>query len=79
MRRLALAMASEPTLQEIRCDRWAWSKIRWYLDAERWVNQAWFGAGCLVRTAVNLNHRSAPGVIDGTLAIGQWKAFDTRG
>src|SRR5947209_17080182 len=79
MRQLVLEMTRGPTIKEIRCDRWAWAKIRHHLDLEYWTNQQSFGLSKPDGCAVNVYSPGTPVVIDDTFAIGQWQAIDTEG
>src|SRR4051812_12455143 len=79
MRKLVLEMTREPFLKDVRCDRWAWARIRAHLDAEYWVNQKRFGLSKPDRAAVDIYATGTPVFIDDTFEIGQWKAIDTDG
>ncbi len=79
MRKLVLEMTREPFLKEIRCDRWAWAKIRYHLDEEYWANQKHFALSSPEPTAVNVYASGTPVVIDDTFKLGQWQAIDTKG
>ena len=79
MRQIVLDMTREPMLKEIRCDRWAWTKIRFHLDAEYWENQKRFGLSKPDPSTINVYSHGTPVFIDDTLKLGQWKTIDTNG